>query len=123
MPAPSTASQLLAALAQHLDKRGVPYMIIGGQAVLLYGEPRVTRDIDVTVGLTPDRFNEIVPIVEAVGLATLVDAPEAFERQNFVAPYSIDHEGLRVGMIYSFTPYEVDAQKRESAVAVGGARG
>ncbi|GAH87084.1 unnamed protein product, partial [marine sediment metagenome] len=25
-------------------------MIIGGQAVLLYGEPRLTRDIDVTLG-------------------------------------------------------------------------
>jgi hypothetical protein len=25
-------------------------MIIGGQAVLLYGEPRLTKDIDITLG-------------------------------------------------------------------------
>jgi len=25
-------------------------MVIGGQAVLLYGEPRLTKDIDITLG-------------------------------------------------------------------------
>lgn len=38
--------ELLARLADLLDQKGIPYMIIGGQAVLLYGEPRLTRDID-----------------------------------------------------------------------------
>jgi len=32
--------------AQCLDRQKIPYMIIGGQAVLLYGRPRLTRDID-----------------------------------------------------------------------------
>ena len=120
MPAPSTASQLLAALAQHLDKRGIPYMIIGGQAVLVYGEPRVTRDIDVTVGLTPDRFREIPPMAEAVGLTPLVDNPEAFSRQNFVAPYGHNLTGLRVDVIFSFTPYEQEALRRVRSIPVGG---
>jgi hypothetical protein len=40
--------QLLETIALGLEKRGIPYMVIGGQAVLLYGEPRLTRDIDVT---------------------------------------------------------------------------
>ena len=40
--------QLLETIALSLEKRGIPYMVIGGQAVLLYGEPRLTRDIDVT---------------------------------------------------------------------------
>ena len=38
--------QLLEAIAQGLERLGIPYMLIGGQAVLLYGEPRLTRDID-----------------------------------------------------------------------------
>ena len=37
--------QPLEALAQNLDGRGIPYMVVGGQAVLLYCEPRLTRDI------------------------------------------------------------------------------
>lgn len=40
---------LLQQIARGLDSRGIPYMLIGGQAVLLYGEPRLTRDVDVTL--------------------------------------------------------------------------
>ncbi len=35
-------TQLLERLATALDLAEIPYMIIGGQAVLLYGEPRLT---------------------------------------------------------------------------------
>ncbi|MDF1536455.1 MAG: hypothetical protein P1S46_08155 [bacterium] len=42
--------ELIASIAASLNVRKIPYMIIGGQAVLLYGEPRLTRDIDVTLG-------------------------------------------------------------------------
>ena len=33
-------------------------MIIGGQAVLLYGEPRLTRDIDITLGVNANYQEE-----------------------------------------------------------------
>ena len=38
---------LLEKIAITLDKKGIPYMVIGGQAVLVYGEPRLIRDIDI----------------------------------------------------------------------------
>ncbi len=44
---------LLATIATALDQASIPYMVIGGQAVLLYGEPRLTEDIDITLGLSP----------------------------------------------------------------------
>jgi hypothetical protein len=43
--------ELHAGLATKLDEHHLPYMIIGGQAVLLYGEPRLTKDIDITLGV------------------------------------------------------------------------
>jgi hypothetical protein len=36
-------------MAAGLNEQNIPYMIIGGQAVLLYGKPRLTRDIDITL--------------------------------------------------------------------------
>jgi hypothetical protein len=42
--------QLLEAIARGLERLSIPYMLIGGQAVLLYGEPRLTCDIDITLG-------------------------------------------------------------------------
>lgn len=47
---------LLAKIARALDGAGISYMIIGGQAVLLHGEPRLTREIDVTVGIDASVF-------------------------------------------------------------------
>lgn len=37
---------LLKKIARSLEKTSIPYMVIGGQAVLLYGEPRLTKDIN-----------------------------------------------------------------------------
>jgi len=44
--------KLIKKIAFNLDKAKIPYMIIGGQAVLLYGVPRLTRDIDITLILS-----------------------------------------------------------------------
>jgi hypothetical protein len=38
--------ELLIRIAKALDNNYIPYMIVGGQAVLLYGEPRLTKDIE-----------------------------------------------------------------------------
>ena len=38
--------KILSKVGKSLKKHKLPYMIIGGQAVLLYGEPRLTRDIE-----------------------------------------------------------------------------
>jgi hypothetical protein len=39
---------LLKLIARALDSYHIPYMLIGGQAVLLYGEARLTADVDIT---------------------------------------------------------------------------
>lgn len=36
-----------------LDRLGVPYMATGGYAAIVYGEPRLTTDVDVVVALGP----------------------------------------------------------------------
>jgi hypothetical protein len=47
---------LLERIGRSLRATGIPYMIIGGQAVLLYDEPRLTKDIDITLGAGLDRL-------------------------------------------------------------------
>jgi hypothetical protein len=42
---------ILVKLAKAFDSQQIPYIVIGGQAVLLYGEPRLTRDINITLGI------------------------------------------------------------------------
>lgn len=75
---------LLKKLARALEQAGIAYMVIGGQAVLLYGETRLTKDIDVTVGLAPDQLQQLLDIVESSGWRILVKDPHAFVRETMV---------------------------------------
>ncbi len=106
------SKKLLTKLAETLDNAGIPYMIIGGQAVLLYGEPRLTRDIDITIPLTPSELNRILEIVKKLNLEVLVENPEDFVHKHWVLPSYDKESGFRVDFIFSWTPYEKEAIDR-----------
>ncbi len=61
-------------------------MVIGGQAVLLYGEPRLTKDIDITLGIGIDRLTEIRAIVDRLKLDYLADNVNDFAKETMVLP-------------------------------------
>ena len=70
--------KLIKKTARQLDRQKIPYMIIGGQAVLVYGRPRLTRDIDITLGLRPENVSDILEIAENLGCKVLVESPVKF---------------------------------------------
>lgn len=110
---------LLEQIARGLDSRRIPYMLIGGQAVLLYGEPRLTRDVDVTLGVGPERLPEILEWVRETQWRILVDSPAQFVSQTLVLPCLQEESGIRVDLIFSFSPYEQQAIQRSRLVTVG----
>lgn len=94
-------------------------MVIGGQAVLLYGEPRTTRDIDITLGIGLEGLTTILAIINRLGLTPLVQKLESFVNETMVLPAADDTTGIRVDFIFSFTPYERQAIARATAVRIG----
>lgn len=104
--------KLIARIGADLDKNKIPYMIIGGQAVLLYGTPRLTRDIDITLGVDTDKFLLVERICEKLRLKILPKNPENFARETKVLPTEEIKLKIRVDFIFSFTPYERQAIKR-----------
>lgn len=110
---------LLEQLALGLEARAVPYMVIGGQALLLYGEPRLTRDIDVTLGAGPERLAEVLDLVQARGWKLLVESPADFLRRTMVLPCLEAESGIRVDFIFSRSLYEQQALGRVRRVAIG----
>lgn len=56
---------------KRFDEAGIEYMITGSVASMLYGEPRLTNDIDVVVVLKPGAVEKI---------------PEAFPSEDFYSP-------------------------------------
>ena len=51
-------------LAQTLTNNRIPYMIIGGMANAVWGEPRATLDIDVTVWVAEEEISEVVSLLD-----------------------------------------------------------
>lgn len=117
-PTPDFA-ELIARLAVALEAKSIPFMLIGGQAVLLHGEPRLTQDVDVTMGVGPDRIPDLLDVCEALGLQPLPEDPDAFARETFVLPAADLGTGLRLDLIFSTTPYEAQAIDRAVLVDVG----
>jgi len=111
--------KLLKRLAHELDRAGIPYMVIGGQAVLVYGEPRLTKDIDITLGLNSDEVNKILVMAERLRLKTLVDDPEKFVQDTMVLPLEDEKSKIRVDFIFSVSPYEREALTRTKDIKMG----
>lgn len=97
---------LLIRIARGLTSAGLPYMIIGGQAVLLYGSPRLTRDIDITLGVSVDEMKRVLNTAEGMGLEIIPQDIEAFVKRTFVLPARDSSTGIRIDLIFSFTPYD-----------------
>ena len=112
--------ELIVRIARSLDKEKVPYMIIGGQAVLLYGRPRLTRDIDITLGVDADQFEAAARVCADSGLEIRPGEPEAFAAETGVLPAEDVASRMRVDFIFSFTPYEQQALSRTRQVDLGG---
>lgn len=111
---------LISRVARGLAARDIPFMLIGGQAVLVHGKPRLTQDIDVTLGVGPDSLNELLEISRAVGLDPVPEDPEAFVRRTFVLPAVQPDTRIRVDFIFSTMPYEAEAIRRAVRVDVRG---
>lgn len=111
--------RLLGKLANALRTANVPYMVIGGQAVLLYGEPRLTKDIDLTVGAGLESLTKIRNVLLGVHLNPLVES-EDFTMQTMVLPCQDSETSIRVDVIFSHSPYERQALERVRRINLEG---
>jgi predicted nucleotidyltransferase len=111
--------QAIERIVEALDQGGIPYMIIGGQAVLLYGEPRLTRDIDITLGIGPESIDKLIDILASLDLKPLIDDPTEFVRETLVLPCEIPDANIRVDFVFSTSEYERQALNRVNSVSFG----
>lgn len=110
-------AELLAALAEELNRANLHYMVIGGQAVLVHGEPRLTNDIDITVAAGLEKLESVRRVAISAGLEPLVD-PEEFTTRTMVLPCLHRKSGIRVDFIFSLSPYERDAIERAVEIEI-----
>jgi len=110
--------KLIKRIAKRLDADKIPYMVIGGQAVLVYGRPRMTRDIDITLGIDADGFALVEKACKKLKLEMLPEKPENFAKETRVLPAEEKKSGIRVDFIFSFSEYERQSLKRTRQVKI-----
>jgi len=103
-----------------LKTAGIPYIVVGGQAVLLYGEPRFTRDIDITLGIDIDQRSRVI---DAFSMTGFTPRPKDFVKfiiETSVLPLEHRESGIRLDLIFSFSPFERNAIERAHHVEIDG---
>jgi len=109
---------LLEKVAIALDSERLPYMVIGGQAVLLHGEPRLTKDVDITLAAGLEELDKVLRAAKNAGLEPLVD-PYDFTHRTMVLPCRDPGTSVRVDFVLSYSPYEREAIGRSVTVQLG----
>lgn len=98
--------QFKAALELHdfFTNEGVPYAIIGGIALQYWGEPRFTRDVDVTILTNLDEEDAILNKILTVFSPRIFDALEfAFKNRVFLVQ---SKEGCEIDISLGIPGYE-----------------
>ncbi|MCY3733245.1 MAG: hypothetical protein OXG42_03095 [Chloroflexi bacterium] len=112
------ALELLKALSAVIDRWGRWYLF-GAQAVVAYGVPRFSADVDVTLALAPDAPERFVRDMEAGGFTLRVDDPE-FVRQTRVLPFVHAATGMPLDVVLAGSGLEEEFLGRAKTTDISG---
>jgi hypothetical protein len=118
VPVQPAARELLRALAGVLASWG-PWYVFGAQAVVAYGVPRLSADVDVTVRLTPDTPGPFVRDMEAAGFSLRVSDPD-FVNRTRVMPFVHGESGMPLDVVLAGSGLEDEFLARVRLVDVDG---
>ena len=90
-------------LLQLLNEFEIEYLIVGGFAVMKYGEPRYTKDLDVWIHNSPQNSVRVVAALEKFGAPLEHDGitPETFTEKQVV--YQIGIAPVRIDILTEIT--------------------
>jgi hypothetical protein len=116
---PSVPAELLAGLAAVLARLHAPWYVFGAQAVVVWGRPRLTADIDVTVRLGPDEPGRLVGLLEEAGFMLRVGNDGDFVRRTRVLPFVHARSGLPLDIVMAGPGLEELFLSRAVQVTIG----
>src|SRR5438876_1250541 len=96
----------LVELSSWLSENGIGHMVIGGFAVTVWGEPRFTRDLDVTISVPSAELEQMAERISA-NFTSLVSDPGKFARETRVLPIMVN--SVPVDVVFAGLPYEEEA--------------
>lgn len=120
MPASPPLVELLTDVAAVLGKRAHRWYLFGAQAVVLWGAPRLTADVDLTVELDPSEAPSFVSEMERAGFQLRIQDPTAFVARTRVLPFLHRASGMPVDIVLAGPGLEELFLERSLPVTIGG---
>ena len=121
MPEYTPLTKLEAALvevASLFDELSLPYMLIGGLAVSMWGEVRATLDADFSVWVEPGDLRRVVSEITA-RLHAIPSDPQVFVTASRVLPV-ISSGGVRADLVFASLPNEREVIARAVGKVIHG---
>ncbi len=118
MPRRAAPVELLADLAGVLRRWGNRWYLFGAQAVLIWGRPRMTADVDVTVSLVPSDPERFVPDMKTAGFDLRVSDVENFVQRTHVLPFLHLKTGLPLDVVLAASGLEARFLDRARRVQI-----
>lgn len=91
-------------LQSQLSEAGVSSAVIGGLAVVVWGEPRLTRDVDVKVNLRRDQTADLLDILRPYYTLLSDDPEHTLQRMGML--FVQNEAGLRLDLLLADTPFD-----------------
>lgn len=118
MPLQPAALELLTALKPILAGWG-RWCVFGAQAVVVYGVPRLSADVDVTLALEPDAPERFARDMKDAGFALRVADPD-FIRRTRVMPFVHVATGMPLDIVLAGSGLEDEFLGRAVMTDIGG---
>jgi len=102
--------QSIIALQSYLQQNGIASIVIGGVAVAAWGEPRVTRDVDLKIQLKRQDIDHLLALLSINYVMLSPEPREALRKQALL--FIQDKLGTRIDLLLADTHYDDAAIRR-----------
>ncbi len=113
-----TMEEVFVKLASFLNKENFEYIIIGGMAAAVLGQPRVTGDIDVDIMLNKDDVSDFLNKAKKAGFK--VNKAKCIQRAKETSIFQINYRDYHIDFIIASVDLEKEAFKRKIEVKLHG---
>lgn len=94
-------------LLRIFNAHGVKYLVVGGYAVMLYSEPRFTKDLDLWVGDDRDNASRVFRALAEFGAPLTGVDPADFAKPDLI--YQLGVPPLRIDVLTSISGVDFEA--------------
>ncbi len=116
------AAELLTAFAAVMRRRRIPWYVFGAQAVVSYGPPRMTGDVDITIKVDRAKIPALLRDLESVRFKVAVPGFEMHVLETRVLPLVHEPTGMPLDLVFAGPGIEDEFFARKRSVDVGGVR-